>query len=303
MQVTLDPPSGLVRGGNDPPSGGGELGTTPFERARHGVEGALECTDLADRALWHARPEVAVRKAAGHDRCPADRQDDLAREVSREDEDEHDRSRETADPGDDRTASGRVGAILTRGGEAALDRHEVVELDPHRVDEALAFEGRRRGPRERLASARGSNERHRVVLDVGHAGYRDPLRGAELFGIVRDELAERLGLLREGGPGGLPGLQEALVAGDDVPAKAGLGVDDEPLEPVRGRQHLLGMPRAIRRLAEIGDREQQHREGGGDDERQQAARDDHATGQPSLHVGLPFACVATRHRRRAKADP
>jgi hypothetical protein len=92
----------------------------------------------------------------------------------------------------------------------------------------------------------------------------------------------------------LPRLQEALLAGDDEPALAGLQVHDEPLELVRGRQHLLGVPGERFRVAQVGDRDQQHREGGGDDEREHAACDDHAAGQPAGHGRLGCSVLTWR---------
>jgi hypothetical protein len=88
---------------------------------------------------------------------------------------------------------------------------------------------------------------------------------------------------------GLPRLQEALLAGDDEPAHAGLQVDDQPLQLVGGGQHLFGVPGAPFGLAQVKDRHQQHREGGADDQRQQAAGDHHAAGQPASRLGLPAA--------------
>ena len=47
---------------------------------------------------------------------------------------------------------------------------------------------------------------------------------------------------------------------DQEPALAGLEVDDEPLEPVRRRKHLQGMPRVPRRVTQVSDREEQDEE-------------------------------------------
>ena len=70
-------------------------------------------------------------------------------------------------------------------------------------------------------------------------------------------------------------------AGDDEPALAGLGVDDEPLEPVGQDQDLVGLPRAPLRGAQVGDRGEQHGESGADDQREHGARCDHPAGQPA----------------------
>jgi hypothetical protein len=85
-----------------------------------------------------------------------------------------------------------------------------------------------------------------------------------------DELAD-LGGKR--GPRRLPRLQEALLAGDEEPARAGLEVDHGSLEAVGRDEHLLRGASEPRRLPEIVDRGEQHREGAPDDDDQQAARD------------------------------
>jgi len=171
-----------------------------------------------------------------------------------------------------------VGAVLPRGREVLLGRHEAVELGADRVDTPLALLGHRHGPRGGQVSPRDVDERDRVVLNVGGSSLRDPLCPGLLLGAVGDQPFQRPGLLGEGGPGRPPRLKEILLSGDEEPALARLEVDDKPLEPVGDDEHLGGVRRARLRRAQVGDQGEQDREDGADDQREQGAREDHATG-------------------------
>jgi hypothetical protein len=98
----------------------------------------------------------------------------------------------------------------------------------------------------------------------------------------------------EGRLGGPPWLQEGLLPGEEEAALPGLHVHHQPLQLVRGGQHLLGAPGALFRGAHVLDGAEQHRERGADDEREQAARDDHAAGQPAT----PARRIQRAHKTR-----
>ena len=103
------------------------------------------------------------------------------------------------------------------------------------------------------------HERHRVVPYVRRDGLRDLPRPA----VLRRDSGEPVQLsahVRKRRSGSRPRLEEALLVRDQEPALAGLEVDDEPLEPVRRRKHLQGMPRVPRRVTQVSDREEQDEE-------------------------------------------
>ena len=67
------------------------------------------------------------------------------------------------------------------------------------------------------------------------------------------EPLEGPGRLGKGGLGFPPRVQEAIFLGDGEPALAGLHVDDQPLQPVRRGQHLLGVLGEPFGVAQVGD--------------------------------------------------
>ena len=104
---------------------------------------------------------------------------------------------------------------------------------------------------------------------------------ALLDGAGGGESLQSPGLSGEVLAGVVPRFEEALFSGDDKAALARLQVDDEPLEPVGGGEHRLGMAGQHGRLAQFGDGEDHDRERAGNEEGEQTAGDDCPAGQPS----------------------
>ena len=182
--------------------------------------------------------EVAAGEPAGHGGDPDDGPDDRTHQVARVERDQQDRSREAGHDGDQRPALAESARSWRVAGELALGRREAVELGADRRPRAAS--PRRSSPgsaRGRLALHR-VDERNRVVPHVGRDGAGDPLR-LDVLGVHGSEPHELPALPGDRAPSRVPRLEEARIAGDDVPARPGLEVDDEALERVRRRQHLL----------------------------------------------------------------
>ncbi|GII36006.1 hypothetical protein Pph01_10090 [Planotetraspora phitsanulokensis] len=93
-----------------------------------------------------------------------------------------------------------------------------------------------------------------------------------------------------------PRLEEARISGYDEPALAGLKVDDESLDVVRGHQHLSGAPPEVHRLVQTSDRQDEDRKGATDEDQEQCTRD-HRTSSESAPPDSPSptACNAYSH--------
>jgi hypothetical protein len=76
----------------------------------------------------------------------------------------------------------------------------------------------------------------------------------------------------------VPGLQELLFPGEDEATDTRLEVDNEPLELVRCREHLLRIAGGAHRLAQVGDGDEQDGERGGQDQQEQPAGEQHPAG-------------------------
>src|SRR5881397_3741240 len=94
--------------------------------------------------------------------------------------------------------------------------------------------------------------------------------------LARCELKQLLLLARVLLARGLPGFEIALLLPDHEAAQAGLEVDEERLQPVRRRDHLLGATRLERPVAQPHDRDQEQRE----DDRQAGCEAAHAERDP-----------------------
>lgn len=149
----------------------------------------------------------------------------------------------------------------------------------------LPLLGSREAARGRVTSSDRSQEWKTVVLDVGVRLAGNPLDSALLSSIAHDEPLQCPGTLGDGGASEVPRLEEALRACDDEAAQARLEVDDELLELVRGHERFARIAPQLRGLAQVADREQQHRERHTEKQRQQPARRDHAKREASGHRG------------------
>jgi hypothetical protein len=253
-----------------------------FHRAGHDVERALQRPDLGHARLGHAHREVAGGHPTGHVGRPAHGQHDRPGEVAPDEQDQQDRSGEPHRDSDDGTPGRGLGAVLAFGGEVAFRGPELVELGAQRVDPPPAVQRRRHAGRRGVAGPGRRYDRERVVPQVGVDRLGDLLGP----GVLAGDQGQPLQL-----PGGVrqrclrrrPGLEEALVPGEDEAPLARLEVDDQPLEVVGRDQHPLGVPRQSRRFLLVVDGGQQHGERAAHDQREQTAREDHPGDQPSSH--------------------
>jgi hypothetical protein len=255
-----------------------QLVAVALQRARHLVERPLQLPDFCDADGRHPRAEVPARQPDRHPRGAANRLDDGVCQVPGEDEDEQHRGREPAEHGEHGTAGRAVRPLLTRLGQAALGSDEGVEGGAHRIHPPFAFRGRGNASSGGITAPGRVDERGRVLLDVRVRRLRDLPGGARLLGIAGGEPFERGGAGGQAPAGGVPWLQELLLPGEDEAADTRLQVDNEPLELVRRREHLLGVVGGARRLAQVGDGDEQDGERGGQDQQEQPAGEQHPAG-------------------------
>ena len=188
-----------------------------------------------------------------------------------------------ATPQRDRSPGRRVGSVLPLGDEGAFACSQPRELGPDPVHAPLALRCHGDAARRRTPPPYAAHERRRVVPDVRLHGPDDVADLGELGRVVADALLQRPRSRTEAGARAGPRIEKALLAGDDVAAHAGLEVDHELLELICRAELFLRVTRELRRVAEIGDRDEHEHEGHGNDHRQRAAGHDHPEGEPGSH--------------------
>jgi DNA-binding NarL/FixJ family response regulator len=283
VQVPFDSMPGVISRSHDPLSGCQQFVPALLQRARHGVETALEYSDLAPSLPGKPSGEVPCCQplchAGGLAKWPDDGQ------VLEDDEKRYqqDRQGQTADAGQHSAVEHGLRATLSSARDVQLASDELIEFTADRVDPPLSLSRDRLRTRRRTVALGEGTNRNEVVVDIGLGGLDDPLSSGSLRGVARDELLHGRRLFAKSRFGRLRRQQELRLPRDDVSTESGLKVDHEPLEMVGDDQYLLGLPGLKLGLVQVRRRGQDHTERGGADQHQGDASDQRPTGQAPCH--------------------
>lgn len=307
VQIALDAAAGLVGGGDNTGAGGSKLGAADLQRAPHGVEGAGEHVDLARAGFGHAHGEIAAGHFIGHDGRTAKGPDDGPPQVTREENEEEDRSDETGRRRHDRLPAVGLGAVQAVRDDGAFGRLVEVEFVPDGSEALHSVFGRGQGPSGIIVSPDCIDQRNRVLPDVRRAALGDPPSPARLLGVAGAARQSR-SLVGKLSSSSLPRRQQTLLPRDDEPPLGGLDVGEELPQPGHDRELPTGLAGHSPRIPQIVDREDQGRKGATDDDHQQAvamtvrrvsppftpcSRRDSVGGALSVHGGSSLTQVVT----------
>jgi hypothetical protein len=262
-----------------------ELVAALRERPCHRVERCPGPSDLVAAALGDGDVELAAADTLRSGREPPDRQHDPAR-------DEHGRRREREDARaepDDRDQQRAPRRVV--GGGRALRRQGLLGRgqrgDPllERLGPRAAFGGGREvAPGADAVLARARDHRVGVVVDVGQRLVADPRRAARALRVRGHERLEVERRVRERRARLAVGLQELVVAADQVAADARLDGEQPLLAEVGGGDHRLRAPGGDGGVVLVADRERQRGHGRRDDRDEDGRADDRPGGEAVPHA-------------------
>ena len=220
-----------------------QIGERPLQRRRHRVERSLELSHLARPVLAQTAGQIAAGDLRRGICGRADRSRDRPIHVDRTKKNQEESGTETDAADDERVLLGGVGPFVAFVAEARLGGEEAVETVADRVHQLGAAPALDHPASGHRVPAHEVDKRPREGVEIGVDRLLDSKRAPVLQAIVPRQCQQ----VRERGRitplCRAPGREVTLVVRDHEAAQAGLQIDDERLEPVRRRDHLLRMTR------------------------------------------------------------